>query len=241
MTAEQSGLLVHTAFDALAWAAAASTLVILRRTWFRDNPVGAPARFGYLTSVLIGAGAGAWVFGTLNGWLSGQIGLARSIEGALAGAILSIEIWKKANGITVRTGAVYALPVALGIAVGRIGCLLAGLDDFTYGVPTGGDWGWDFGDGIPRHPVQLYESVAMAGFAAIYVIAVRRGFSQWKRDGFYLCVGFYAVQRFALEFLKPYQPAFLSLTVFQLLALALFAYALVMLATADRVEAAARN
>lgn len=239
MSPEPSGLLIHSAFDALAWAVAAVTLYILRRTWFRDNPVGETSRFAYLAAALIGAGTGAWVFGTLNGWLSGQPGPARSIEGALAGAIVSIEIWKRANGVTARTGAAYALPVALGIAVGRIGCLFAGLDDFTYGVPTGAAWGWDFGDGIPRHPVQLYESVAMAGFAVTYAIAVKRGSIRWKRDGFYLCVGFYALQRFALEYLKPYEPAVAGLTVFQLLSLALSAYALTMLATSERAGTAA--
>ena len=108
-------LLIHTAFDALAWLAAAATLVMLRRTWFADNPVGQDLRFGYLAAVLFGAGIGAWAFGTLNGWVSGHPGLARSVEGALAGAILSIELYKRLNGITVRTGAVYVLPLTLGI------------------------------------------------------------------------------------------------------------------------------
>jgi prolipoprotein diacylglyceryltransferase len=57
------------------------------------------------------------------------------------------------------------LPLAIGIAVGRLGCFFAGLDDFTYGTPTTLPWGHDFGDGIARHPVQLYESAAMAAFA----------------------------------------------------------------------------
>ena len=36
-------------------------------------------------------------------------------------------------------------------------CFLAGLHDDTYGLPTAAPWGMDFGDGIPRHPTQLYE------------------------------------------------------------------------------------
>jgi phosphatidylglycerol:prolipoprotein diacylglycerol transferase len=123
MDTQASHILIHTAFDALAWLAAAATLLVLRRTWFAENPVGQNLRFGYLAAVLFGAGIGAWAFGTLNGWASGQPGFARSVEGALAGAIISIELWKKFNGVTARTGAVYALPLALGIAIGRIGCL----------------------------------------------------------------------------------------------------------------------
>lgn len=231
---DRNHILIHTAFDALAWAVALAALLILRRIWFPHHPVDEKLRFGYLAAVLFGAGAGAWIFGTLNGYLSGQAGLARSVEGALAGAIIAIELYKKANGITARTGAIYALPVALGIAVGRIGCLLSGIEDFTYGIPTGAYWGWDFGDGILRHPVQLYESLMMAGFALVYGVQVWRGSAFWRHNGFYLVVGFYAVQRFMLEFWKPYEAAFGGLTVFQLLSLALLTYALTMLLTRER-------
>ncbi len=231
MNTAASHILIHTAFDALAWLSAAATLLFLRRTWFAKNPVGKELRFGYLAAVLFGAGLGAWAFGTLNGWASGHPGLARSVEGALAGAIIAIEFYKKANGITARTGAVYALPLALGIAIGRIGCFLSGLEDFTYGVPTGSAWGWDFGDTIPRHPVQLYESLMMTTFALVYVAMVRRGDAYWKANGFYLAVGFYGAQRFVLEFFKPYAAVAGPLTVFQLLSLTLIGYALVMLAS----------
>ncbi len=234
MSTADSHILIHTAFDALAWLAATATLLVLRRTWFAENPVGKQLRFGYLAAVLFGAGLGAWAFGTLNGWASGHPGLARSVEGALAGAIISIELYKKVNGITARTGAVYALPLALGIAIGRIGCLLSGLEDFTYGIPTGRAWGWDFGDGILRHPVQLYESLTMAAFALVYVAMVLRGSAFWKHNGFYIAVSFYGVQRFMLEFLKPYAAVAGPLTLFQLLSLALIGYALAMLATGKK-------
>src|SRR3954469_20356013 len=128
----------------------------------------------YLAVLVFSAGLGAYLFGTLNLWLSGAPGIARSVEGALAGGIVGIELYKWRNGISLRTGARFALPLAIGIAVGRIGCFLAGLDDFTYGTPTALPWGHDFGDGIMRHPVQLYESAAMGAFAMFYLIAVIR-------------------------------------------------------------------
>ena len=101
-------------------------------------------------------------------------GIARSVEGALAGGIVAIELYKWRHGISLRTGARFALPLAIGIAIGRLGCYFAGLDDFTYGTPTALPWGHDFGDGILRHPVQLYESVAMAALRSFYVVAVVR-------------------------------------------------------------------
>lgn len=233
-----SYMTLHALFDLAAWAVSLTALFLLRRTWFRDRAVAGNLRLGYLVAILFGAGVGAWVLGTLNLRLSGIGGYGRSIEGAVFGAILAIELYKRANDIVARTGAIYALPMALGIAVGRIGCLLSGLEDNTHGVPTGQSWGWDFGDGVPRHPVELYESLAMAGFALVYVGMVASGSRRWKRNGFYYAVGFYAAQRFVLEYWKPYSDAVPGLTVFQILSLVLFCYAGVMAVTAGRAARA---
>jgi hypothetical protein len=168
-----SGAFLHTIFDVAAWLAAAAALWWLSRVRGLTFPAQS-FELPYIAALVFGAGVGAYLFGTLNLWLSGQDGIARSIEGALAGGIAAIELYKWKNGIALRTGARFALPLALGIAIGRIGCYLAGLDDFTYGTPTTLPWGHDFGDGILRHPVQLYESLAMAAFALVYVVAVLR-------------------------------------------------------------------
>jgi len=78
------------------------------------------------------AALGAYAFGTLN---LIACGIGRSIEGAMFGGVVGIELYK-----------VVAAPLAIGVALGRIGCYRSGLDDFTYGTtPT------DFGDGVPRH------------------------------------------------------------------------------------------
>src|SRR6201999_3783829 len=185
----------------------------------------------YLAALVFGAGLGAYLFGTLNLWLSGQGGVARSVEGALAGGIVAIELYKWRRGISLRTGARFALPLAIGIAIGRIGCYLAGLDDFTYGTPTTLPWGHDFGDGILRHPVQLYESLAMAAFAVFYVAAVIRRDDYIIANGFYLALAFYGLQRFVWEFWKPYGALIGPLSLFHLLSLFVLLYSVMMLAT----------
>jgi hypothetical protein len=151
------GALLHVLFDVLAWISAGVAGLWLTRIKHVSFPA-SPAPWPYVAFALLGAGIGAVVFGSANLWLSGQGGLGRSIEGAIAGAILAVEIYKRYAGIEARTGARFALPLAVGIAIGRVGCFLAGIDDFTYGTPTALPWGHDFGDGVPRHPVQLYES-----------------------------------------------------------------------------------
>jgi prolipoprotein diacylglyceryltransferase len=186
----------------------------------------------YLAALVFGAGIGAFAFGSANLWLSQQAGLARSLEGAIAGAIIAVELYKRNAGIVTRTGARFALPLAVGVAVGRIGCFLAGLDDFTHGTPTSLPWGYDFGDGILRHPVQLYESAAMAAFAIGYVLCVLRRNQFVIENGFYVAIGFYGAQRFVWEFVKPYGTLVGPFTLFHLLSVAIAAYAVVMIATA---------
>jgi phosphatidylglycerol---prolipoprotein diacylglyceryl transferase len=226
-----TGGVLHAIFDVAAWCAAGVAIWWLTRVRSLKFP-SQSFELPYIATLLFGAGIGAYLFGTLNLWLSGEAGIARSVEGALAGGIFAIELYKWRAGISLRTGARFALPLAVGVAVGRLGCYFAGLDDFTYGTPTTLPWGHDFGDGILRHPVQLYESAAMAALAVFYVLAVLNRNSFVVTNGFYLALAFYGLQRFLWEFLKPYGAVIGPLTLFHLLSLFILFYAVVMLATA---------
>ena len=197
------GASLHAIFDCAAWLAAGLAGLWLSRVRRLQFPKQSTA-LSYIAALVFGAGLGAYLFGTLNLWLSGLPGIARSVEGAIAG--------------------------------GRLGCYVAGLDDFTYGTPTSLPWAHDFGDGILRHPVQLYESAAMAGFAAAYAVAVLRHRAFVIANGFYLALAFYGLQRFAWEFLKPYAGLLGPLTLFHLLSLGIMAYAAVMLGSAPAAK-----
>jgi prolipoprotein diacylglyceryltransferase len=226
-----SGALVHAIFDIAAWMTAAAGMYWLSHRGLRF--ASQSFDLSYVAALVFGAGLGAYLFGSANLWLSGQSGIARSVEGALAGGIVAVEVFKWSAGITARTGARFALPLALGIAVGRLGCYFAGLDDFTYGTPTALPWAHDFGDGVLRHPVQLYESVAMGAFALLYLVAVLNRNAFVLTNGFYLLLVYYGAQRFLWEFLKPYGALIGQFTLFHLLSLSILLYAAVMLATAQ--------
>jgi prolipoprotein diacylglyceryltransferase len=223
----ESALLVHSLFDVLALLTAVAV--------YRLVPAAAPGVPSepwrvhplYIAAASLGATSGAYLVGTANLWLAGVDGLGRSIEGAIAGAILAIEALKWRTGVEGSTGLRLVAPLAAAIAVGRLGCFFAGLDDMTYGTPTAMPWGVDFGDGLPRHPVQLYEAATMAIFLGVFVLLLRQGTESLRRTGFYAFVAVYAVPRFAWEFFKPYATVVGPLNLFHLLSLALVAYALV--------------
>ena len=120
-----SGTLLHTGFDMLAWAAAGLSFLWLTRYAGVRFPPSRSHDLPYIAALVFGAGIGAFAFGSANLWLSQQDGLARSIEGALAGGIIAVELYKRGTGISGRTGARFALPLAVGVAVGRIGCFFA--------------------------------------------------------------------------------------------------------------------
>lgn len=184
----------------------------------------------YFTVLALGAIAGAILFGSLNLDLAGLLVPGHSIAGALAGGIIAVEIYKWRRGLDGSTGIPFVAPLAIGIAVGRIGCFLAGLPDYTYGVPTALPWGVDFGDGVRRHPVQLYEAAAMLIFLLIYLREIRRRNAMFLQNGFYILVVWYGAQRFMWEFLKPYPKLLGPLNLFHMLCLAMIAYGFFMIA-----------
>ena len=223
-------MLVHTVFDLTGWLTAGLLGLLVAR--LKLAPAAGRTPFsdpGYFIALGLGALLGAIFVGSLNLNLAGTFALGHSIAGGIIGGIVGVEIYKWSNGIRGSTGRAFVAPLAAGIAVGRLGCFFAGLPDYTYGVPTALPWGVDFGDGVPRHPVQLYESAAMLVFLVIYLRELARGSELLLRDGFYVFVLFYGAQRFVWEFLKPYPTLLGPFNIFHLLCFAMIAYSLVMI------------
>ena len=226
--------MIHTIFDLLSAVTSLGVTAFCYR-WRLAQAVGRieSAGIGYVAALLIGAALGGYGLGTLNLLLSGEPKIARSIVGALLGAIVAIEIFKWLKNIKGSTGIVFVPAFATTVVVGRWGCFLSGLDDETHGTPSAMPWAVDWGDGITRHPVQLYESFSMLAFlvGALVLLGYRNVW--FMRNGFYALVAYYAAQRFAWEFFKPYAAVFGPFNLFHLVCLALLAYAGVMIRRPD--------
>lgn len=223
-------MIVHTLFDLLAALAATAMTVAVYR-WRLADAAGQieQAGFGYAAALVAGAVIGGFGAGTLNLWLSGAPGVGRSIVGALAGAIVAIELFKRSRGIRGSTGLIFVPAFATSVTVGRWGCFLSGIEDNTHGIATALPWGHDFGDGLQRHPVQLYESFAMAGFLAFALAMLGRRQPFFMRNGFYVLVGFYGAQRFLWEFLKPYGSLLGPFNLFHFISAGLMIYSAAMI------------
>jgi len=187
-------------------------------------------RYAYNIAALLGALAGAFLLGSLNTYFSihtnNSFIIGKSILGAIVGATIVIEVFKKIMKIQGSTGAYFVPSLVIGIAIGRLGCFMSGLDDYTYGIETDFFLAYDFGDGILRHPVQLYESFVMFLFFSYVVYVYVKHKDYFEKNIFYQFILLYATQRFVWEFLKPYEKVFWEFNLFQLFCLGLIFYAI---------------
>ena len=229
-----SGGTLHAAIDLLAAMASLAVTAVCAR-WRLGDAAGRVESIGWIYALVLTLGAvvGGFAVGTLNLWLSGVPEVGRSVVGALAGAIVAIEWFKRARGIRRSTGLIFVPAFAISVAIGRWGCFLSGIGDHTHGIATRLPWGHDFGDGVLRHPVQLYESFSMTAFliAALALVGVRNKF--FMNNGFYALVMFYAAQRFCWEFLKPYGAVIGPFNLFHLICAGLLGYGVVMVKGGD--------
>lgn len=123
--------------------------------------------------------------------------------GGFAGGIaagLLVMVWRRLPMLAVLAAATPGL--AIGQALGRVGCFLVGDD---YGRPTQLPWGVAFPQGLPPtfvrvHPTQLYEAAALVPLAWVLIRLRRRGRSDRYVVGAYLTLA--GSIRFLIEFIR---------------------------------------
>jgi phosphatidylglycerol:prolipoprotein diacylglycerol transferase len=120
--------------------------------------------------------------------------------GAIAGVVTGLSFMRLRKVPALSMGDAAGPGLALGYAIGRLGCFMNGC---CYGVPTELPWGVHFdasGPGVRSHPVQLYALAINLVLTALLVRAYRRP----HRTGQVLAlfaIG-YSVYRFLIESLR---------------------------------------
>ncbi len=209
----------HVVFETLAYVAAFRVYLWMRK---RDGDALADTqRWWVIAAAALGALVGSkalyWFEDprlTLPNWNNPEFLFGgKTIVGALIGGLFAVELVKKRLGITRRTGDLFAIPLCVGIAVGRIGCFLTGPEDHTSGSPTTLPWGVNFGDGVARHPTQLYEILFVVVLGVFLWRRLRR--PHIEGDIFRLFMVAYLAFRLACDFLKPDVAVFLRMSSIQ--------------------------
>jgi len=218
----------HLVLETLAYAAAFRVYLSLRKR--AGDALDDANRWWVIAAAAVGAAAGSKALYwfevpamTLAHWRDPAYLLGgKTIVGALIGGLLAVEWAKQRMGIRRRTGDLFAVPLCAGMTIGRIGCFLTGVEDHTAGVATSLPWGVNFGDGIARHPTQLYE--------VLFVLAL--GVFLWRRmqrpheegDIFRMFMAAYFTFRLLCDFLKPDVRVFLGLSSIQWACALMLAY-----------------
>ncbi|MEM2784837.1 MAG: prolipoprotein diacylglyceryl transferase [Candidatus Pacearchaeota archaeon] len=121
--------------------------------------------------------------------------------------------------------------VALGLALGRIGCFL---NWCCYGIQTNVPWAIKTSGDVPRHPTQLYLFVANLTIFFI-LLGLQKKKEQNKKffDGsiFLLFLLYYSVARFFIDFLRAYEAShyFAGLVISQWFCLAFIVFSIALL------------
>lgn len=225
---------IHPVCDMLAYFLGFRLYLFLKKRSSEPQPSWEQSAWifvGCIFGALIGAKLLAWAeapgfYWALRNdphfWFGGK-----TIVGGLLGGWIGIEIAKKAMGITSSTGDLCVYPLILGMCIGRIGCFFTGLSDNTCGVRTQLPWGVDYGDGIPRHPTQIYEILFLIGLGTALWIK-RASLTTAGLKFRWFMVGYLSF-RFYIDFFKPHWTLFGGLSGIQwgcLVALVFCAYSL---------------
>ncbi len=209
----------HFLFESLAYAVVLR--LVLRNV--RKDSIAPEQRTSVIISGILGALLGAkflvWLQHIDLIWQNSQQLLfilvqGKTIVGALLGGVIGVEITEKILGVNRSTGDVFVFPLIIGTALGRIGCFLTGLSDQTYGIPTTLPWGVNFGDGIPRHPTQLYEIIFL--LILMLFLHLRSRYQRQEGDLFKFYLISYLSFRFLIDFIKPDFRPFLGVSAIQI-------------------------
>lgn len=224
------GLTLQTFGICFALGFIAAGALIDRRLKELRQPVeyGTQIVFCALVGGLIGA-RGYWLIANWSDTshdLIGSIfsGSGLTWYGGVIGGAIAVLIWAwRKDWLRLTLLDLCAAPLALGYAIGRVGCQLSG--DGDYGKAWNGPWAMGYPDGkvptapgVTVHPTPVYETVSMALLAWI-LWQLRDRFRPGILFALYL-VGA-GVERLLVEFLRRNPDVFLGLTSAQLESIAM--------------------
>jgi phosphatidylglycerol:prolipoprotein diacylglycerol transferase len=141
--------------------------------------------------------------------------------GLIGGVGTGLWMLRRRRVPVVRALAAATPALAVGHAIGRIGCFMVGDD---YGRPSNLPWAVAFPEGLPPtsvpvHPTQLYEALALVGVAWLLIRWRSKGVADALVLGRYLVLA--GLIRFAIEFIRVNLRVVGPLTLAHLIALSL--------------------
>jgi phosphatidylglycerol---prolipoprotein diacylglyceryl transferase len=200
----------------------------------RLRELGKPSDWAYeiVFAALIGGLVGSRLDYVIENWdeVSGDVfgnifsGTGLVWFGGAVGGALGVILWARwRRWLTAQMLDATSVALALGYAIGRIGCQLSG--DGDYGIASDLPWAMAYPDGtVPTteevHPTPVYETVSM-GVVALVLWHLRDRFAPGVVFGLYLVLA--GTERLLVELIRRNDSVVAGLTLAQLVSLAMLA------------------
>jgi phosphatidylglycerol---prolipoprotein diacylglyceryl transferase len=200
----------------------------------RLRELGKPADWAYeiVFAALIGGLVGSRLDYVIQNWdeVSGDVlgnifsGTGLIWFGGAVGGALGVILWARwRRWLNAQMLDTTSIALALGYAIGRIGCQLSG--DGDYGTASDLPWAMSYPDGtVPTteevHPTPVYETVSM-GVVALVLWHLRDRFAPGVVFGLYLVLA--GTERLLVEVIRRNDSVVAGLTLAQLVSLAMMA------------------
>jgi len=211
---------------ALAFVAAGA--VLSRRLGELGKPV--DWSYEFVFAALVGGLVGARIDYLIQNWDKASGDLLGSLFsgsglvwfGGVVGGAVGVVLWAWRRGwLGAQMLDTASVPLALGYAIGRVGCQLSG--DGDYGVASDLPWAMAYPEGtVPTtdevHPTPVYETLAM-GLLALALWRLRDRFAPGVLFGIWLF--FAGLERLLVELVRRNEDLVAGLTLAQVFALAM--------------------
>jgi phosphatidylglycerol:prolipoprotein diacylglycerol transferase len=233
---------IHVTYPALM-ALSVALLFLIPTTRHFTRPSDRGRYYTMQAVTALGAVAGAklgvlfgdalWPLRPFDDW-SALLTSGRSIAGALLFGFLAVEAAKPVLRYDIPPNDRFAVALPFSIAIGRVGCLVAGC---CRGAPYEGPFAIAYDDGVLRHPAQLYEVGFQLAAGIGLLVLFRRRILFGRLFALYLVA--YGAFRFATEFIRDTAKPFAGLSAYQWMALAMIAAGAVAIYVRTRRQPAA--
>jgi phosphatidylglycerol---prolipoprotein diacylglyceryl transferase len=208
----------------------ASGILVSRRL----GEIGRPADWTYemVFAALVGGLVGSRIDYLIQNWddVSGDLlsnvfsGSGLVWFGGVVGGAIGVILWARWRGwLGLEMLDTCSVPLAIGYAIGRVGCQLSG--DGDYGEASDLPWAMAYPEGTVAtteevHPTPVYETLTM-GLVAVVLWRLRDRFAPGVLFGLYLIVA--GAERFLVEFIRRNDAVAAGLTLAQLVSIAMVA------------------
>jgi phosphatidylglycerol---prolipoprotein diacylglyceryl transferase len=109
----------------------------------------------------------------------------------------------------------FVYPMIVALIIGRMGCFSMGVFEETYGTVTTLPWALNLGDGLPRHPVCIYEILFLITLW-LSLVQLQKTYSLANGALFRLFMIAYLTFRLLLDFIKPHYTFNIGLSTIQI-------------------------